>query len=140
MYRQLEDGEQARFVVCKRQLSLVKVSDRFRQGEAKARAFIGPAGVEPAEAPASLVTPVGGDARPAIADLHTDLSTARLHVHLYRSARRTVADGVLDQVADRLRQELPMAEQRDWPARPIEFEARSSLLGQRVVHFGKFGR
>src|ERR1700752_3326114 len=71
--RKLEDGEQSRAIVSQLELALVQVRDRFGEGEAKARSLVGPAGIEPPESPARLVSPFGWDSGAAVADLHPDL-------------------------------------------------------------------
>ena len=46
-----ERGQQPRLIVLEQQLAVVEMGDRFGQREAKPGAFVGPAGIEPAEAP-----------------------------------------------------------------------------------------
>ena len=64
---------------------------------------------------------------------------AGLHADLDLPAGRAVADRILDEVAERLRKQLAVPEQRRRPGRPVELQRRAALLGERVVHLGELG-
>ena len=56
------------------------------------------------------------------------------------AAVRAVADRILDEVADRLRKQLAVAEQRYRRAGgSCRIQRGAALLGQRLVHFGELG-
>lgn len=50
-----------------------------------------------------------------------------------------VADRVFKKVADSLREQLAMTEQRNRPGRAFISEARSAFVGERIVHLCKLG-
>ena len=69
------------------------------------------------------------------------LSFARLDADPDFTAGRAVADRILDEVADRLGEQLAVAEQRNGPRGPVITRGlRRALLGERIVHFRKLGR
>ena len=51
------------------------------------------------------------------------------------AAPRGIFDGVLDEVAERLGEQLPVAEDRDDDGRAVEAHGRARFLGDRLVHF-----
>ena len=75
---------------------------------------------------------LGRDAGPAVGDLDPDLLLVRLHADPDLAARRAVADRILDQVADRLGEQLAMAEERDRRGRAVIFE-RGAPLPRRAA-------
>src|SRR5438045_8547553 len=97
----------------------MEVRNRLGQRQAEPGAFVRAAGIEPAEASPRLLAPLTRNARAAIGDLDPDVALGWLDANLDLPARRTVADRVLDQVADGLGEQLAMAEQRHRPGRPI---------------------
>src|SRR4051794_7432204 len=107
---QLDNGEQSWTIVLQPQFAVVQMRDRFGEGEAEPRTFLGTAGIQSAEPPPCLVAPLRSDAGPAITDLDPDLPLTRLDPHADFAARGTVANGVLQEVAYRLREQLTVAE------------------------------
>src|SRR3954454_22069248 len=106
------------------------MGDRLGEREPEPGAFLGTAALEPAEPTACFLAPFGRDAGPAVADLDPDHALARPHPDLDHTAGRSVANRVLHEIADRLGEQLPVAEQRYRPDRPVEVEARAAVVGE----------
>src|SRR3954470_6074966 len=117
----------------------MEMSDGFGQREAEPRSLVRPARIEPAEPAPCLVTSLGRNAGSAVADLDANVPVAGLDPDANLAAAGAITDRILNQVADGLREQLAMPEQRDGPRRAVIFERRAALVGERVVHFGKLG-
>src|SRR5205823_5497798 len=78
MDREHQDGQQSRLVVLEHQLAVVEVGDGLREGEPESCALIGAAGVEPSEAAACFVAPLGRNSWAAVADLDPNVALVRL--------------------------------------------------------------
>lgn len=81
----------------------MEVSDRLGEREAEPRAFVRAAGIEAAETPTGFIIALNRNAGAAISDLHADLMFTGFDTHANLAAGRAVADGILDEIAHRLR-------------------------------------
>ena len=77
MDRKLQDCQQSGIIIGKLQFAFVKMGNRLCEREAKARAFVRPARIEPPESAARFVAPLGRNTRSAVADLDADLPVSR---------------------------------------------------------------
>src|SRR5690242_11067585 len=99
---QLHDDEESRLIILEQKLSLVQVGDGLSQRQAKAGALVGAARIEPPEALHRLLPALQRDSGAPVGDFDPDLLLARAYPDLDLSAARSIADRVLDEVADRL--------------------------------------
>src|SRR6476661_6426091 len=137
MDRKSQAGEEARLIVVERQLAVVKVRNRLYEGETQAGAFVRTTGIEAPEAPQSLFTPLRRDAGAGIGHLDTDLPLPRGHADVDPAAIRSVADCILQEIAERLGKQLAVPVDGRRPRRAVEAKRCTLLVGQRVVHFHK---
>ena len=93
-----------------------------------------------AEAPPRFAPELARDSRAAIGDLDPDLLAGPSTRDPDVAALRAVADGILDEVADRLREQLAMAEQRHRPGRRIISRSPRRLLRRAARTFRRARR
>src|SRR4051794_7564564 len=111
MNGEVESREQSRTIVVESELAFVEVGNGPREREAKAGALVGSARIQAAEAAQRLLPAVERDARTAIRDLDSDSLVAALDAHTNLAAIGAVTDRIFEQIAERLREKLPMSEQ-----------------------------
>ena len=104
--------DQAGLIVVKDKLAVVEMGDGFNEGEAKPGAFRRSAGIEPPEPSHRLGPLLGRNAGAPVADGEPGEGFFLGDGDPDFAARRSVADGIFDQVAHRLRQQLAMPEER----------------------------
>src|SRR6476619_5072177 len=140
MNGQVQSGQQAGAIVVKAELALMEVGNGPGQRETEAGPLVGPARIEAAEAAQRLLPAVERYARSAIADLDSNPFVSALDADIDLPAVGAVTDRVFEEVAERLREKLPMSEQGRRPVRLLELQRCALLVRQRVVHFGKLRR
>src|SRR5579859_2778642 len=137
---QLDRAFQPGMIVFELELAAVEPRDRGRQAQAEAGARLGAALLQAHEALDHPATIGFRNPRPAILDaernalafilgLDDDLRGAAVEL-----ARRRIFDGVVDQIGQRLADQLAIAAHRCRP-RGIDFEHQALLFGQRFVQF-----
>src|SRR6478735_662781 len=136
MDRKLQGRAKTRVVVLQGKLAPVQMSDRCREGEAQSCALFRAAGIETAKAAERLASKLSGNARASIRHLNPNRVSILAERDLDFGAFG-VAHGVLDEIAERLRQQLPMAVEWHWTRRPAKLQGCPCLFGEWLVHFGE---
>lgn len=110
MHRKLKGGEKPWPIILQDELALVQVCDGFGERKTEPRSFRRSARIEPAEALPSLCQTVCRNTGSAIPHLDPYLAIARRDVNGDLAAFGAVSNGILDQVADGLREQLAVPE------------------------------
>ena len=115
------------------------MGDCLSKREAEPSTFRRAARIEAAEAPPRFVLELCRNARTMVGDLNADLRAEALDRDSDVAALRSITHRIFNQIADRLRQELAMAEQRHSARRRIISDLGSGFVGERLVHFRELG-
>ena len=110
----------------------VQLYDRSHKTEAKAHARRVPNLVGPVETPQHGLPLLFADAATSVADAHDGLVVAAYQLNVYPTAFGRKLDGIVNEVGDRLKQEIPVAAHAK-PVLHVDAQVDILVLGDRLV-------